>query len=48
MMEVEEGEGGEVRKAVSPILYSRGHILMAASHIKDEESRRVTEMAFLT
>jgi len=47
MMEEEEGEG-EVRKAVSPILYSRGHILMAASHIKDEESRRVTEMAFLT
>ena len=47
MMEVEEGEG-EVRKAVSPILYSRGHILMEASHIKDAESRRVTEMAFLT
>lgn len=45
MMEEEEGE---VRKAVSPILYSRGHILMEASHIKDEESRRVTEMAFLT
>ena len=43
-MEEEE----EVRKAVSPILYSRGHILMEASHIKDEESRRVTEMAFLT
>ena len=49
MMEEEEGEGeGGVRKAVSPILYSRGHILMEASHIKDEESRRVTEMAFLT
>lgn len=45
MMEEEEGE---VRKAVSPILYSRGHILMEASRIKDEESRRVTEMAFLT
>ena len=45
MMEEEEGE---VRRAVSPILYSRGHILMEASHIKDEESRRVTEMAFLT
>ena len=44
---MEEGEE-EVRKAVSPILYSRGHILMEASHIKDEESRRVTEMAFLT
>lgn len=38
----------EMRKAVSPILYSRGHILMAASHIEDEETRRVTEMAFLT
>lgn len=38
----------EVRSAVSPIVYSRGHILMEASHIKDEESRRVTEMAFLT
>lgn len=45
MMEEEEGE---VRKAVSPILYSRGHILMETSRIKDEESRRVTEMAFLT
>jgi hypothetical protein len=45
MMEEEEGE---VRKAVSPILYSRGHILREASHIKDEESRRVTEMAFLS
>lgn len=44
---MEEGEE-ELRKAVSPILYSRGHILMAASHIKDEESRRVTEMAFLS
>ena len=44
---MEEGEG-EVRKAVSPTLYSRGHILLEASHIKDEESRRVTEMAFLT
>ena len=43
---MEEGEG-EVRKAVSPTLYSRGHILMEASHIEDEESRRVTEMAFL-
>jgi len=41
-------EEGEVRRAVSPILYSPGHILMEASHIKDEESRRVTEMAFLT
>ncbi|KAF8802498.1 hypothetical protein BYT27DRAFT_7261032 [Phlegmacium glaucopus] len=44
-------EGGEslpMRRAVSPMLYSRGHILMEASHIEDEESRRVTEMAFLT
>ena len=40
--------GTEERKAVSPIVYSRGHILMEASHIKDAESRRVTEMAFLT
>ena len=46
---MEEGEGeGEVRQPVSPTLYSRGHILMQASHIKDEESRRVTEMAFCT
>jgi hypothetical protein len=42
------GTEEEVRRAVSPIVYSRGHILMEASHIKDEESRRVTEMAFLT
>jgi len=47
MMEEEEREG-EVRRAVSPILYSRGHILREASYIKDEETRRVTEMAFLT
>jgi len=47
MMEEEERDG-EVRRAVSPILYSRGHILREASYIKDEETRRVTEMAFLT
>ena len=41
-------EEGEIRRAVSPTVYSRGHILMEASHIKDEESRRMTEMAFLT
>ena len=45
---ISPAEDGEVRRAVSPILYSRGHILMEASHIKDAESRRVTEMAFLT
>lgn len=46
-----EGGGGEpaaMRRAVSPILYSPGHILREMSNIKDEESRRVTEMAFLT
>lgn len=42
-------EGGEaIRRAVSPILYSRGHILLETSNIEDEETRRVTEMAFLT
>ena len=42
-------EGGEaVRRAVSPILYSRGHILLETSNIEDEETRRMTEMAFLT
>ena len=39
---------GEMRRAVSPTVYSHGHILMEASYIEDEESRRVTEMAFLT
>jgi len=44
----EAGELSAIRRAVSPVLYTRGHILMEASHIEDEESRRVTEMAFLT
>lgn len=37
----------KLRQAVSPTLYSRGTILAETSHIEDEESRRMTELAFL-
>ena len=43
----EDGESS-ARRGVSPIVYSRGHILMETNRIEDEESRRMTEMAFLT
>lgn len=36
-----------VRQAVSPVMYNRGSILAEASAIEDEESRRMTELAFL-
>ncbi|KIM40562.1 hypothetical protein M413DRAFT_163995 [Hebeloma cylindrosporum] len=35
------------RMAVSPVLYSRGSILLETSNIEDEETRLRTEMAFL-
>ncbi|KAG5647364.1 hypothetical protein DXG03_000432 [Asterophora parasitica] len=35
------------RLAVSPTLHSRGSILVETNNIEDEESRRVTELAFL-
>jgi hypothetical protein len=35
------------RTPVSPVLYSRGSILMETSNIEDEETRNRTEMAFL-
>ncbi|CAA7266860.1 unnamed protein product [Cyclocybe aegerita] len=35
------------RRAVSPVMYNRGSILMETSAIEDEESRQLTEMAFL-
>ncbi|RDB26116.1 hypothetical protein Hypma_006787 [Hypsizygus marmoreus] len=35
------------RQGVSPRLHSRGSILIEASMIEDEESRRMTELAFL-
>lgn len=35
------------RTPVSPVLYSRGSILLETSNIEDEETRNRTEMAFL-
>lgn len=40
-------EDAIVRQAVSPTYYSHGDIHAEASAIKDDEQRRVTEMAFL-
>ncbi|KAF8150715.1 hypothetical protein B0H34DRAFT_801647 [Crassisporium funariophilum] len=36
-----------IRQAVAPTVYSRGSILLEASNIEDDETRRMTEMAFL-
>ncbi|TFK40202.1 hypothetical protein BDQ12DRAFT_721665 [Crucibulum laeve] len=41
------GVGARPRQAVSPTLHSRGSILLETSNIEDEESRRMTELAFL-
>ncbi|KAF9526385.1 hypothetical protein CPB83DRAFT_858013 [Crepidotus variabilis] len=38
---------GAPRQAVAPPMYNRGSILIEASAIEDEESRRMTELAFL-
>ncbi|KAJ3852581.1 hypothetical protein EV368DRAFT_64814 [Lentinula lateritia] len=35
------------RQALSPKIHSRGSILLETSHIEDEETRRMTEMAFM-
>lgn len=35
------------RRAVAPIMYNRGNILLETCNIEDEESRRMTELAFL-
>ncbi|KAJ3720817.1 hypothetical protein DFJ43DRAFT_1095136 [Lentinula guzmanii] len=35
------------RQALSPTIHSRGSILFETSHIEDEETRRMTEMAFM-
>lgn len=40
-------EAPHTRLAVSPTLYSRGSILMETNGIEDEETRRMTELAFL-
>ncbi|KAF5372760.1 hypothetical protein D9615_010100 [Tricholomella constricta] len=37
----------KARQAVSPTLYSRGSILVQTNNIEDEETRRMTELAFL-
>jgi hypothetical protein len=36
-----------LRQAVSPVIHSRGTILIETNNIEDEESRRMTELAFL-
>jgi len=41
------GEPATPRVAVSPTMHSRGSILFQTNGIEDEESRRVTEVAFL-
>jgi len=38
---------GSPRQAVSPTIHSHGSILLQTNHIKDDEIRRMTEMAFL-
>lgn len=35
------------RQAVAPIMYNRGSILLETCNIEDEETRRMTELAFL-
>jgi hypothetical protein len=35
------------RQAVAPVMYNRGSILLETAGIEDEESRRMTELAFL-
>ncbi|KAI0635640.1 hypothetical protein C8Q77DRAFT_1071637 [Trametes polyzona] len=42
------GVGLRPRQAVAPTMHSRGSILHQAHFIEDEESRRLSEMAFLT
>ncbi|RPD59589.1 hypothetical protein L227DRAFT_611820 [Lentinus tigrinus ALCF2SS1-6] len=42
------GVGLRPRQAVAPTIHSRGSILHQAHFIEDEESRRLSEMAFLT
>ncbi len=42
------GVGLRPRQAVAPTMHSRGSILHHAHFIEDEESRRLSEMAFLT
>ncbi|KAF7773372.1 hypothetical protein Agabi119p4_5539 [Agaricus bisporus var. burnettii] len=41
------GQRPQARKPLDPTVHSRGSILLETSAIKDEESRRMTEMAFL-
>ncbi|PPQ64563.1 hypothetical protein CVT26_001961 [Gymnopilus dilepis] len=36
-----------MRRAVSPVIYHRGSILLETAGIEDEETRRMTELAFL-
>ena len=42
------GVGLRPRAAVQPTMHSRGTILLGTHMIEDEESRRLSEMAFLT
>lgn len=39
--------GPRPRRAVDPVLHSRGSIILQTNSIADDESRRMTEMAFL-
>ena len=42
------GVGLRPRAGVQPTMHSRGSILLGTNMIEDEESRRLSEMAFLT
>ena len=42
----QQSQGG-MRQAVAPIMYNRGSILLETAGIEDEETRRMTELAFL-
>ncbi|KAJ7094284.1 hypothetical protein C8R44DRAFT_814172 [Mycena epipterygia] len=41
------GAGHAHRLSVSPTMHNRGSILMEMNKIEDEESRRMTEVAFM-
>jgi len=43
----QQQQGGGLRVPLSPTIHNRGSILMSTKHIEDDESRRLSEMAFL-
>ena len=43
----EDGADGEVRQALAPTIHNEASISHHMSNIEDEETRRVTELAFM-